>query len=248
LVRAHVAQEQGSGPAGPSAAAALRGCARVAAALHRPVPESLDLRDTGIGDRPRTLGREIDRLLTGTDALSQFAPTLASTLSSHLEDLRSAAASSMLPMALAHGDLTLSEVLFDGPISSLFDLDDACVAEPAFDLGYFTARLGLAGRRAADAAGLEGHRRLRELEWGFLDDYANARPDLDPEALAGRVDVYRVCSLVDLTLRSWLKLKPDRLALSLALLDEASHRSARSTPVQSGTNALSPGRHAFKGD
>jgi ABC-type multidrug transport system fused ATPase/permease subunit len=221
LVQAHVAQGQAPASGVLSAAAALGGCARVAAALHRPVPESLDLRGTGLDDDPRTPGREIDRLLTDIEALSPFAPALAGTLASHLGALRSVGESSVMPSALAHGDLTLSEVLFDGPISSLFDLDAACVAEPAFDLGYFIARLGLAGRRAADAAGVEGHRRVRELEQGFLDDYADARPDIDRETLAERVDIYRVASLVDLALRSWMQLKPDRLALSLTLLDEA---------------------------
>jgi aminoglycoside phosphotransferase (APT) family kinase protein len=218
----------------PTAAAALRSCARVAAALHRPVPDSFDLRGTGLGDRTRSAAREIDRLLTETEALARFAPGLASTLSSHLGALRTDADSSPLPLALAHGDLTLSEVLLDGPISSLFDLDAACLAEPAFDLGHFTARLGLAGRRAAEAAGVEGHRRVRELERGFLDAYAEARPDLDTASLAGRTDIYQVTSLVDLVLRSWWRLKPDRLALSLTLLQEElpGRRASSSRPGQ----------------
>ena len=234
LVRAHATHGRNPTPGMPSATAALRSCARVAAALHRPVPDSFDLRGTGLGDRTRTAVGEIDRLLTETEALARFAPALAGTLSSHLGALRSGADSSPLPLALAHGDLTLSEVLLDGPISSLFDLDAACLAEPALDLGHFTARLGLAGRRAAEAAGVEGHRRVRELEQGFLDAYVEARPDLDTTSLAGRTDIYRVASLVDLVLRSWRRLKPDRLALSLTLLEEElpGRRASSSRPGQ----------------
>jgi hypothetical protein len=247
LVQAHVAHGHATAPRAPSAVTALQGLARVTAALHRPVPESLDVRDTGIAGRPRTPEREIDRLLTSAEQLARVAPALGGALASHFRALRPLAESSVMPMALAHGDLTPSEVLVDGPIHSVFDLDSACVAEPALDLGHFTARLGLSGRRAADAAGLEGDRRVRDLERGFLDDYSEARPDLDKETLARRVDVYHVASLAELAVRSWLQLKPDRVALCLRVLDEAVRETAHRTG-HTGTKGVRTGRHALTGD
>ena len=247
LVQAHVSAGAATIPRAPSAVAALQGLARVTATLHRPVPETLDVRDTGITGRPRTPELEIDRLLASAEELARVAPALGGALASHFRALRPLAESSVMPMALAHGDLTPSEVLVDGPIHSVFDLDSACVAEPALDLGHFTARLGLSARRAADTAGLEGDRRVRDLTRGFLGNYSEARPDLDKEALARRVDVYHVASLADLALRSWLQLKPDRVALSLRLLDEAVRESARGTD-QTGAKGISTGRHALTGD
>jgi hypothetical protein len=224
LVRADVAH--GRGPDADAATTALHGLARVAAALHRPT-DGLVVQGTTVDGRQRTPAREIDRLLAGAEGLATLAPGLGGALASHLRALRPLAESSALPMALAHGDLTLSEVLVDGPIHSVFDLDSACVAEPALDLGHLTAHLGLTGRRAAEAAGHEGRRRVRGLERGLLADYAEARPDLDGEALARRTELYRIASLADLAVRSWLQLKPDRVALCLTLLDEAVRGSAR---------------------
>ncbi|MGO4343662.1 ABC transporter transmembrane domain-containing protein [Pedococcus sp. 2YAF34] len=244
LVRAHA---QGQAAAEQGAPEALRGLARVAAALHRPVPGAVDPREVG-ASRPRTLSGEVDRLAAGTETLAQVAPELAGTLASHLASLRSAAAgSSGLPPVLAHGDLTPSEVLLDGPIHSLFDLDSACVAEPALDLGHLTAHLALAARRALGLDGSRGAPLVRELQQGFLADYAAARPDLDGEALARRVDLYHAAFLADLALRSWLQLKPDRVALALDLLDEAAAGSRRPA-AQTRTNADRRGRHALTGD
>jgi ABC-type multidrug transport system fused ATPase/permease subunit len=247
LVRDHVALGHAAPGSPGGAATGLRRVARVAAALHRASLDGPVLRAAEVRVPARTPAQEVERLLVRAETVALVAPALGSVLASHFRALRPLAESSVMPLALAHGDLTPAEVLVDGPISSVFDLDSACVAEPALDLGHLTAHLGLAGRRASRDAGPDGELRVRELERHFLDDYVGARPDLDPDALGRRVDLYRVAYLADLAVTSWLQLKPDRVTMSLTLLDEAVRRSARPA-VQTVTKGPAAGRHALTGD
>jgi hypothetical protein len=124
----------------------------------------------------------------------------------------------------AHGDLTPSEVLFDGPISSLFDLDSACVAEPALDVGGFLAHLDVVTTRAWHAAGHAaddpGQGRGEALDQIFLQEYLRSGGgDVDQGALAARLAAYRTVTLAQVAVRSWCQLKPDRVRAAITLLE-----------------------------
>jgi ABC-type multidrug transport system fused ATPase/permease subunit len=246
LVREHVALGQAAPPHTEGAPAALGRVARVAAAIHGAVPDGPELQHVGVGGPPSSLEAEIDRVLTSALDLGTVAPAVSAAISSRMRALQPFTGFPPLPPAPAHGDLAPSEVLLDGPISSVFDLDAARVAEPALDLGHFCAHLALSGRRAGATVGAEGERRIAELEEGFLADYAEARPDLDPDTLRRRVELYRAVSLADIALSGWRQLKPDRVVSSLALLDGV--RTDGRTGVQTGTKEHRTDRPALTGD
>ena len=133
-----------------------------------------------------------------------------------------------MPFGPAHGDLTPSEVLFDGPISSLFDLDAACVAEPALDVGGFLAHLDVVTTRARHSTRPTGYapddlgdgQGEEALDRVFLQEYVRTGAVLDPGALAARIAAYRTVTLAQVAVRSWCQLKPDRLRAAIALLEQ----------------------------
>jgi hypothetical protein len=111
-------------------------------------------------------------------------------------------------------------VLFDGPTSSLVDFDTVCRAEPALDLGQFTGELAVAvrtGREASGTAALDGG---EDLASAFLLEYVRLSGSTDPAVLLTRVAAHRTVALVRSAVRSWCRLKPERLHATLAVLDE----------------------------
>ena len=82
-----------------------------------------------------------------------LAPALAASLHRHLGAIDALGLDAPGPLGVAHGDFDTSQVLFDGPTTSLVDFDTVCLAEPALDLGRFTGHLAAAVRRAPGAAG-----------------------------------------------------------------------------------------------
>ena len=197
---------------GLTAETAVLACARVAAALHRSsIP---------VGP-PRTLGGERDDVRAAVDALAPLAPALAGALHGHLSALDDLALDPGGPAGVAHGDFDASQVLFDGPTTSVVDFDTVCRAEPALDLGSFTAHLALVERKGRDGS-------VPDPDGGglgsaFVGEYVRVRGGGDPDALLPRVSAYRTVALSRLAVRSWCRLKPERLRAVLALL-EASRR------------------------
>jgi ABC-type multidrug transport system fused ATPase/permease subunit len=188
---------------------AVVACARIAAALHRssiPVGPS------------RTLAGEIDGARAAVEALAPLAPAVAGTLRRHLEALRGRALDAPGPPVVAHGDFYPSQVLFDGPTTGLVDFDTVCLGEPALDLGSFTGHLAVAVRKAQDWAAVEPDG-AEELGSAFLREYRRLNGNGDPDALLARVDAYRTVTLTRLAVRSWCRLKPQRLQAVLATLD-----------------------------
>jgi aminoglycoside phosphotransferase (APT) family kinase protein len=154
----------------------------------------------GVGGRSPALGIRLTRWL---------APAQAA-----------AAATEPLPLAVAHGDLTPSNLLFQGDRCGLIDLDGVCLAEPALDLGHFLAHLRLGVTRAGQRAGTDDHEELGDRLAGVvLAAYADAAGvELDP--LRRRVAVFEAISLARTALRSWEKLKVARLLDVLRLMHE----------------------------
>jgi hypothetical protein len=94
-----------------------------------------------------------------------------------------------------------------------------CLAEPALDLGHFTAHLAVAVRTAEEAPGgtdADGG----DLASAFLREYLRVSGTSDPDVLLARVAAHRTVALARLAVRSWCQLKPQRLRPVLALLDE----------------------------
>ena len=58
-----------------------------------------------------------------------------------------------------------------------------------------------------------------ELGSAFLREYWRLNGNGDPGALLARVDAYRTVTLTRLAVRSWCRLKPQRLQTVLATLD-----------------------------
>jgi hypothetical protein len=55
----------------------------------------------------------------------------------------------------------------------------------------------------------------------FLSEYLRLRPDLDPDAVLDRVAAYRVLALLEVAVRSWQQLRPERLAVAMSLLERS---------------------------
>jgi ABC-type multidrug transport system fused ATPase/permease subunit len=224
-VRALARRQVGGDHQGPGedldARRALAACAGIAAALHEPVPPGLALP----GDRPgapegRTLAGDLDRLGAQLADLQPWAPGLVAGLAEHADALAAFVdASEPMPPVLVHGDFGPAEVLLDGPVSAVFDLDAATRAEPAVDVGHFLARLTLS---CVATAGREGLPRALALERDFLERYAAAHPGLESGVLWPRVAAHRATTLLGVAARSWRQAKPERVRLALTLLGEPS--------------------------
>jgi hypothetical protein len=206
LVRAAASTAPGDGL---TPEAAVVACARVAAALHRTsIP---------VGP-PRTLAGDIDEVRTAVDALAPLAPALAGSLHGHLSGLADVVLDPPGAPGVAHGDFDASQVLFDGPTTGMVDFDTVCAAEPALDLGSFTAHLAVAVRKAREAAGVDTDGG-QDLESAFLREYLRLTGG-DPDALLPRMRAYRTVALARLAVQSWCRLKPERLRSTVALLEE----------------------------
>ena len=196
---------------GPTPEEAVAACARIAATLHR---------STVPGGASRTLADEIDAVRTAVDDLAPLAPALAAPLYRHLGAVGDLTLDGGGPLVLAHGDFEPSQVLFDGPTSSLVDFDTVCRAEPALDLGQFTGHLAVAVRKGREASGTATADGGEDLASAFLLEYVRLSGNSDPAALLARVAGYRTLALVRSAVRSWCRLKPERLRTTLAVLDE----------------------------
>jgi len=110
----------------------------------------------------------------------------------------------------AHGDFTLSQLLFDGSHVGLLDFDGLCQAEPAYDLGRFVAYLRLALAKSTNPDG-------DVLAARFLATYHSLG---GPHTCAIRVRHYAIGSLILMAVRSWQQLKPRRLRLVCGVLEQ----------------------------
>ena len=120
-------------------------------------------------------------------------------------------------MTLAHGDFTHTQLLFDGTSPALIDFDTVCHAEPALDLGQFTAYLRLVAAKAVGTA----DERAETLCRHFVDTYLDRRATSvfsDLMAVRHRVAAYELISLVRIAAHSWHKVKAERLALAVGLV------------------------------
>jgi ABC-type multidrug transport system fused ATPase/permease subunit len=234
LVRAHVAGEHPAVAGQLSVEGALATFARVVGTLHTPLGHYRAAQGAEQLGAPRTWDGEVRRLRAEIEALARFAPILGAALQDRLDVLALPVAEGpALTPVVAHGDLTLSEVLLDGPISSIFDVDAVCAAEPALDLGRALAHLAVVVGKAAGAGADDTPARALELERVVLREYLNTRPNIDKENLMARVAAYRALALLGDAVRSWAQLKPQRVRLALTLLRDAHLWAERSAWAES---------------
>jgi ABC-type multidrug transport system fused ATPase/permease subunit len=202
----------GAGPAARARLeAAMAAAGTIAGRLHRsgvPLPGT------------RTLDDELGGLHGRLAEMRELEPGLVA----RLEELVAAAAGPAsehepLPLAPSHGDFTPSQVMVGGEAAALLDLDDACQAEAALDLGRFCAYLRVACRKALNGASADVQESLCAR---FLDAYA-ATGALDPAdrpALEARLAAYEAAALAHIALQGWLQLKPARTLAALGVLEE----------------------------
>src|SRR5437660_4436026 len=189
-------------PAGRDAA--IRAGAIAAVALHR----------SGVGaGAAHHLEDELARAERALEVIGGDAAELVRRLVPAQERARDTAIRTRAqPAVLAHGDLTPSQLLVDGPQVGLVDLDGARQAEPAFDLGRFVAYLRVAAAKAGAAP-------TAELGAHLLEAYRTAGGSPVDER---RVEAWATAALVQMAAHSWRELKAGRVRLACAVLEEPS--------------------------
>jgi len=214
LLRMRIRREPAREPGALGLEQAVEACAHAAAYLHASPVEP---------GPPRTAAGELAELAAGVDAMRPVAPELASWLEARLGTVEDRlAGSSRLAHRLSHGDFTSTQLLADGRACGLVDFDTVCHAEPALDLGQFTAHLRVACRKAERRAGASRAELADRLCERFLDVYARSTPGGPPAArrLLRRARAYELVSLLRLAIHSWQKAKTDRLGDALEVIEE----------------------------
>ena len=193
---------------------AVRVCGRIGAALHTS--------GIALGER-RTIADDLAEIRGGLEAVARRCPPLTKLLGAHLDRAeQSTASTDEAAPVFSHGDFTPAQVLFEGPVHGLIDLDTACQAEPALDLGQFLAYFDVL-RRKAELAGSQPVDPSGALRRAFLDAYTTAAGltlDHDRDALLQRAAAFQAVSLTRMALRSWLQLKVARLENILSVLEQ----------------------------
>lgn len=193
---------------------AVRTCALIAATLH-----GSNIKLGG----PRTLGSQVAKLKEAAHVLSEVFPELGVQFNSWIQQTVELAQDyPTMPLVFSHGDFTYTQLIFDGTAGGLVDFDTVCQAEPAQDLGHYLAyqRLNIIKGQDPNAPfAAEAVERLCAL---FLETYIDvSRAWIPDEAvLRGRVTIYELISLMQLTLHSWEKMKGSRLKQTIRLLEE----------------------------
>ncbi len=193
---------------------AVRTCALIAATIHGS--------NIKLGS-PRTLELHIAKLQESTDVLSQVFPELGAQLHSWIQQtVEFAQVYREMPFVFSHGDFTYTQLIFDGKAAGLVDFDTMGPAEPAQDLGHFMAYLRLNIIKGQDPNAPFAPEAIEHLCTVFLDTYIDVSGAWIPDeaGLRGRVAIYELISLVQLTLHSWEKMKGSRLKQTIRLLEE----------------------------
>ena len=201
----------------PGALDGVRHSARVAALIHS-TPTELSAE--------KTIDGSVDELLDLLTVLSPMSESLATWLVDAVDIARrDLAAGTPGPLALAHGDFTHTQLLFDSGSIALIDFDTVCSAEAAVDLGHYMGYLRLVVAKAAN--GESSNDLADALCANFLDTYFAERPDLSTSAveqLRRRAAAYELVSLVRIAGHGWYKLKNERLFHSVSLVRDAVQR------------------------
>jgi hypothetical protein len=193
---------------------AVRTCALIASTIHA---SNIEL------GSPRTLEWHVAKLRESADVLSEVFPELGTQLHSWIQQTAEfAQVYPGMPLVFSHGDFTYTQLIFDGTAGGLVDFDTMGPAEPAQDLGHYLAYLRLNIIKGQDPNAPFAPEAIEHLCAVFLDSYIEvSRAWIPDEAgLRGRVAIYELISLMQLTLHSWEKMKGSRLKQTIRLLEE----------------------------
>jgi hypothetical protein len=169
-----------------------------------------------------SLGEEARTLRSGLEDMRGVSPGLTEVLEAEIERLSNAASEGQGGGGVfSHGDFTPSQILFNGRDVGMIDFDNTCSADPALDLGHFVAYLRVAIHKAALAGGVSREAMEASLTSSFFDGYVDAASPAQPDRIRDRMSLYQKASLIRMAIHSWQQLKPTRVALALAALDEA---------------------------
>jgi hypothetical protein len=159
---------------------------------------------------PRTMKDELGRARDAVGRIGLDAPAFAAWLTAVLDSVTEAARRTPTrPLAFAHGDFTLSQLLMAGLGVGVLDFDGLCQAEPACDLGRFLASLRTVLAKSGNPSG-------DRLASRFLDVYQAVGGQTNPE---DRARVYELTSLVRMAAHSWQRLKASRLRVVCSVLE-----------------------------
>jgi hypothetical protein len=193
---------------------AVQTCALIAATLH-----GSNIKLGG----PRTLELQVAKLQEAAHVLSQVFPELGVQFNSWIQQtVEFAQFHPKMPLVFSHGDFTYTQLIFDGTAGGLVDFDTMCQAEPAQDLGHYLAYLRLNIIKGQDPNAPFAPEAIERLCALFLDTYIDVSSAWIPDetVLRGRVAIYELISLMQLTLHSWEKMKGSRLKHTIRLLEE----------------------------
>jgi ABC-type multidrug transport system fused ATPase/permease subunit len=169
---------------------------------------------------PDRIGEIRGRLLP----LRSLAPRLAERLEGWSVELeRFGSGGPAMRAVPSHGDYTPGQVLFKGNSSrGLVDLDAACAAEPALDVGRFSAYLRAVCYKAGVRTGTPNGPLSQELCNRLVGRYGESAgfSIADREWLDYRVKAFEAETFLQMTMRSWYQLKPDRSLMALSLTEE----------------------------
>lgn len=180
------------------------------------------------GAPARTLSDDLADLDRALAVIGRFRSDVADLIRGGISEA-DADASDAPAGVLTHGDYTPSQLLWDGTVVGVVDLDDMCVADPARDLGRFIAAFAL---RASRQIGMSyASVQVSELTASLVEAYLEARPPGQPDhTLPRRVAAYRALSLARSAARSCRQLKEDRLAAALTLLPVEADQATSAAP------------------
>jgi len=172
-------------------------------------------------DHPRTASLD-DRLGDARELLDLLveavpAPELAAGVGPLLSRLEALAqAHPAAPAVLSHGTFDPEQVLLDGERVGIIDFDDACLAEPAMDVGLFMAAIPDLAYEAGGPAGAPARLdRAAAMAEAFLAAYEQAGGTVS----RARVSLWQAADHLVHALQTWTKAKPAGPAKDLRILD-----------------------------
>lgn len=163
--------------------------------------------ELGVLDRWRSIREEV-------------AGRLPSSARDQLERLRTASHSvPRAPLGLCHRDLHDRQFLVSGTALGLVDFDLLCLADPALDVGNFSAHLHLRALQGVRGASERSSKRLDAIFVGAAIDAAGS-------ALDRRLPFWRSCALLRLafvygTRPAWRRLEPALIEESRRCFEDA---------------------------
>jgi aminoglycoside phosphotransferase (APT) family kinase protein len=163
----------------------------------------------------RTLSYKLERLYKRATPLELVAPDLAARLNGVLARLAPLIARAPTPSyTFVHGGYKPAQLLVDGNSVAVLDLDDACLGDPAMDVGNFMAVL-------VREALLTSQAHLRELARLFLDEYGASST---APGVVARARLFETLYLVQRAVHSFERMPQSHAApdsLTAGLLKEA---------------------------